>query len=571
MEGMTARQYRAKLLGLPVPAAAPPPPQHKHAKGEDCPGCANERQQKADAASKSQLDAASSSTSAPNATAHVDLASAVESAAKSSHGREVYQGGVDPNPALEDDESLSITERFAREAAIRLSDKQKAIELEVLAKQMQEDADMTVLRAREEASGFSREELILSAQGKGPGPSFSTSSFLLPEDWKEGDPVPDGPPFAGSRINPDGSPKELAPPPPPAPVGGGGGAASEQYASQSEVGELPALSSSEDDELSPPVSPVAANAATGSTGKEAEAQAISAALGVDSTVASTLVDAGCRNAHFLLPAPSADAGAPSTDGSAPSADAGAPNTRRQESSTDAELEKQALPLAPGGGAGGSVTEDMRRVMAASGTRGPGAGVLRQADGAAGYRPKMSHPETGEQVSPFNLPADDGRTMLGEVCSNETGFDPERAVKCVLDAGGSPLIVCAFAPDLAEPKQLMHGWHPLTIAALRGHCKVALLLLDGGADVNARTGEGETALHWAAGNGATEMVQLLLDRGAWVNVQDDNHGHTALHLAGNGQGEAHRECVRLLVGKGGADTTLQGHLGELANISALESV
>ncbi len=60
---------------------------------------------------------------------------------------------------------------------------------------------------------------------------------------------------------------------------------------------------------------------------------------------------------------------------------------------------------------------------------------------------------------------------------------------------------------------------------------ALLLLAHGADIHARSRDGNTALTWAADKGDLPMVRLLLENGAQVNAV--NHaGHTALWFAWN---------------------------------------
>jgi ankyrin len=66
-----------------------------------------------------------------------------------------------------------------------------------------------------------------------------------------------------------------------------------------------------------------------------------------------------------------------------------------------------------------------------------------------------------------------------------------------------------------------GRTPLHKAALYGHLDAAVLLLDGGARVDDRTGEGSTALHRAADYGRTDMCKLLLSRGASLDARRNN--------------------------------------------------
>jgi ankyrin repeat protein len=67
----------------------------------------------------------------------------------------------------------------------------------------------------------------------------------------------------------------------------------------------------------------------------------------------------------------------------------------------------------------------------------------------------------------------------------------------------------------------YGGTPLHIAALSNQEEVVEVLLENGADVEAKAADsyGGTALHWAASAGNVDMVQLLVEVGAGVNAAD----------------------------------------------------
>ena len=60
-----------------------------------------------------------------------------------------------------------------------------------------------------------------------------------------------------------------------------------------------------------------------------------------------------------------------------------------------------------------------------------------------------------------------------------------------------------------------------------------LLLDRGAEIEAKDNYSSTALHLAATGGHAEVVKLLLDRGAAIEAKDRD-GRTALSMAGRAE-------------------------------------
>jgi uncharacterized protein len=85
-----------------------------------------------------------------------------------------------------------------------------------------------------------------------------------------------------------------------------------------------------------------------------------------------------------------------------------------------------------------------------------------------------------------------------------------------------------------------GWTALHLAAFFGHREVAAVLLDRGADVNARSrstrfARENTPLHAAAANRQVAVAELLVARGADVNARDGS-GFTPLALAANSRSD-----------------------------------
>ena len=73
------------------------------------------------------------------------------------------------------------------------------------------------------------------------------------------------------------------------------------------------------------------------------------------------------------------------------------------------------------------------------------------------------------------------------------------------------------------KDSLFGATALSSAALFGHTEIVALLLEAGADVNARNRDGGTPLHSAAFLGQYEAAKLLLENGADINIRNGDGG------------------------------------------------
>ena len=73
--------------------------------------------------------------------------------------------------------------------------------------------------------------------------------------------------------------------------------------------------------------------------------------------------------------------------------------------------------------------------------------------------------------------------------------------------------------------------PLNTAVGMGLIDCVELLINLGANLNEKDGEGWTALHLSSYSGKIEIVKLLIDKGADINAQDVD-GETPLNRAEN---------------------------------------
>jgi Ankyrin repeats (3 copies) len=144
-------------------------------------------------------------------------------------------------------------------------------------------------------------------------------------------------------------------------------------------------------------------------------------------------------------------------------------------------------------------------------------------------------------------------LLPNICLGQQLDDAIRA-------GNAAEVRRLVASNPAAVKAKSPGATPPTILALesrRGDISILQVLLEAGADVNAATSDGTTALHIAALTGQTAAARLLLEKKANVDATDAS-GRTPLDFAAV---RRNLEIVKLLAARGaklnGFDTALLG--------------
>lgn len=109
-----------------------------------------------------------------------------------------------------------------------------------------------------------------------------------------------------------------------------------------------------------------------------------------------------------------------------------------------------------------------------------------------------------------------------------------AVRQLLAAGADPVAVATS--EQVGPVQPLHS------AAATRQLECARLLVEHGADVNARQSGGYTPLHEAAANGHVDLARLLVDAGADPAVRKDD-GQTPAEVAAERGHEAVLDVLR----------------------------
>ena len=78
----------------------------------------------------------------------------------------------------------------------------------------------------------------------------------------------------------------------------------------------------------------------------------------------------------------------------------------------------------------------------------------------------------------------------------------------------------------------HKWgrNPLHLASRWNRVEIAKILIEAGANLEAKEDNGDTPLHWASDSGSIGTVELLIEKGANVDAKSDSWGFTPLHYA-----------------------------------------
>ena len=132
-------------------------------------------------------------------------------------------------------------------------------------------------------------------------------------------------------------------------------------------------------------------------------------------------------------------------------------------------------------------------------------------------------------------------------------------KCVAGLTSEVLAEIDRDPSLLE-KHSPDGWTPLHLAAFFGHPELAKALLNRGANVDSRSTNAmkNTPLHAGIAGRKTKVIQVLIDRGADLNARQHG-GWTALHGAAQ---SGSRDIVELLLAHG-ADPNLRAENNQAA--------
>jgi ankyrin repeat protein len=141
-----------------------------------------------------------------------------------------------------------------------------------------------------------------------------------------------------------------------------------------------------------------------------------------------------------------------------------------------------------------------------------------------------------------------KALLGQGADvNGAQGDGMTALHWAADQGDEALTELLLASGATPAASTRIGRYvPLHLAAKGGYAGVVRRLLAASVDVNATTTTGASALHFAAASGNAQTITLLVDRGANVNAREPEWGQTPLMFAA---GAGRTEAVKVLLARG----------------------
>lgn len=158
-----------------------------------------------------------------------------------------------------------------------------------------------------------------------------------------------------------------------------------------------------------------------------------------------------------------------------------------------------------------------------------AGERQTVEAALDADPNLARARTGDGISPIALATYYNEPALAALLTERGGeidvFEAAmlgRTERLRDLIGDDPSLVRAYSPD---------GWTALHLAAFFGHSEAARLLIGAGSDVAAvsRNDQANTPLHASLPGAHRDIADMLLDAGADVNARQ-SHSFTPLHEA-----------------------------------------
>ena len=163
------------------------------------------------------------------------------------------------------------------------------------------------------------------------------------------------------------------------------------------------------------------------------------------------------------------------------------------------------------------------------------------------------------------------TSVAESSDDDAVYDTTIRVNTTYNRNGcSPLHHAVLDNDVPTTRRLLkegayleardgEGHTPLMLATLEGCHEPARLLINAGADIDAKSLDyGTSVLMMAALKGYPEIVRMLLERNPYLNVRNKS-GYTALMLAAK---NGYADIVRMLL-NAGADKRVRDNSGKRA--------